>query len=559
MGRIGIGLLVGSLALFPILRIHSGTPRHALTGAASLRPASADSAPRWRASAGFAARPVSRTQLGEVNFRTSCSAEAQPAMDNAVELLHSFQYQQAESAFGDAATRDPRCAMAYWGKAMSLYHQLWDFPDSDTLATGRADAEQAEKLSPRTQPERDYVAAARAFYADKPGLTHAARTAAYASAMESVYKDSPEDPNAAGFYALALVNLADYQDEMANRKKAIAILLPMFQKYPENPGLAHYIIHATDTPELAPQGLDAARRYAKIAPDSSHALHMPSHIFTRLGLWQESIDSNIAAAAAAAKATRAHEADAGYELHAMDFLNYAYLQSGQEAKARQVLADVKAVPGAGEDEMGEHEAWFSSRDALELHRWKEAASLAAPDLKLSWQDSTYFVRALGAARSGDLNAARADLTKLEAAIDAQRQEAKQQGYSAGSGPSTDQQEVEAWIDFAEGKTDKAVDALRIVADRHDAGGVDSLTMPAREMLGDMLLEAKRPKDALDAYRTALKESPNRFDSVWGAARAAQAAGDASGAREYYAKLVEICGPAADRPELKEAREYVAEK
>lgn len=534
MVRISIGLLIGGLALSFTLR----------SGSRGSRPAASHP-------------PNANAQLGEVNFYTSCSAQAQPAIDRAVALLHSFQYQQAESAFTEASQRDPRCAIALWGKAMSLYHQLWDFPAADTLAKGRGDIAEAKKLDARNRTEQDYIAAAAAFYVDEPNLSQSARVDAYARAMETVYKDSSEDPNAAGFYALALINLAYYHDGLANRRKAIAILAPMFQKHPDNPGLAHYMIHATDTPELAPQGLDAARRYAKIAPDSSHALHMPSHIFTRLGLWQESINSNIAAAAAAARATEAHEADAGYQLHAMDFLNYAYLQSGQESKARQVVTDVKTVPGASADEVTSEVASLASRDALESHLWKEAASLAIPDVKPSERDSTFFARALGAARTGDPEAARVELAKLVQAVDAQRSEAKKMGYSTKTGPSIEQEEVQSWIDFAQRKTEQAVKALTSAADREDASGVDSLTMPAREMLGDMLLEAKRPKDALGAYRIVLKESPNRFDAVWGAAQAAQATGDTRAAREFYSKLAEISGPGADRPEVGEASGHLA--
>jgi tetratricopeptide (TPR) repeat protein len=498
-------------------------------------------------------------QLGAVNFRTSCTPQVQGSMDKAIALLHSFQYQQAEAAFSAVAQRDSGCAMAYWGKAMSLYHQLWDFPDAETLAKGRAYAAQAQTLGGKTQTERDYIAAAAAFYDERANLSHAARVAGYARAMEAVYKDSAQDPNAAGFYALALVNLADYEDELANREKAIAVLQPMFAKYPDNPGLAHYLIHATDTPALAPQGLAAAQRYAKIAPDSSHALHMPSHIFTRLGLWQDSIDSNLAAAAAAARATRAHEADATYQLHAMDFLDYAYLQSGQEAKARQLIVELKSVPGASAENIADHEGYFAARNALELHRWKEAAALVPPNLPMSRLDDTYYARAMGAARSGDPKAARAELAKLDEAISAARGEAKKMGYTAGSGDSIERQEVTAWIEFAGGKREQALKTLRAAADREDAEGVDSLAMPAREMLGDMLLQEKQPKEALEAYRAALKESPNRFDGLWGAARAAEAAGDAPAARQYYAKLVAICGPGTDRPELQQARAYPAAK
>jgi tetratricopeptide (TPR) repeat protein len=497
-------------------------------------------------------------QLGSVNFSTSCAAQAQPTVEKGVALLHSFQYQQAEATFDEATKQDPECAIAYWGKAMSLYHELWDFPDAETLAKGRGFVHEGEKPGGKMPVERDYIAAAAAFYADAK-LTHKARVEAYSRAMEKVYKDSPENPDAAAFYALSLVNLAGYQDELVNRKKAIAILEPMFEQHPDNPGLAHYLIHATDTPELAPEGLAAARSYAKIAPDSSHALHMPSHIFTRLGLWQESIDSNIAAAAAAKKATEAHEADANYQLHAMDFLNYAYLQSGQEAGARQVLAELKNVPGASAEDLAEHEGWFASRNALELHRWKEAAALTIPNAKLSGQESTWFVRAVGAARNGDPSAARADLKKLEEATSAERSESMHMGYSAGSGQSVDEQEAEAWIEFAEGKTEQAVKTMRAAADRQDSGGVDSLAMPAREMLGDMLAELKRPGDALEAYRASLKESPNRFDGLWGAAQTAEAAGDSQAAKEYYSKLVDACGPGADRPELQEARGYLAAK
>lgn len=498
-------------------------------------------------------------QFGTVNFPTSCSAQAQPTIEKGVAQLHSFQYQQAEGTFTDATQADPQCAIGYWGRAMSLYHQLWDFPGADTLAKGRDYVTQAEKLNAKTPREADYIAAAAAFYEDNSKLTHTARIEAYSLAMEKLHRDFPDDGEGAAFYALALVNLAEHKDELINRKKAIAILDPLFEQYPNNPGDAHYLIHATDTPELAPQGLAAARHYAQIAPDSSHALHMPSHIFVRLGLWQESIDSNIAAAASAAKATEAHEADAGYQLHAMDFLNYSYLQSGQEGKARQVIADLKSVPGAASDELAEHESWFTSRDALELHRWKDAASLSIPNLEISRLDATYLVRTVGAARDGDANAASADLKKLSEATSAQHHEMTNMGYASSSSHSTELDEAQAWVEFAEGKTHAALKRLRTAADRQDAAGVDSLTMPAREMLGDMLLEVKRPSEALEAYRTALKESPDRFDSLWGAAQAAQSAGDATTAKNYYAKLVEVSGSGADRPELQEARGYLASK
>jgi tetratricopeptide (TPR) repeat protein len=513
----------------------------------------AHSASRANASA------ASGDQFGKVDFPTSCSAQAQPAIEKGVAQLHSFQYQQSEATFTEASQSDSQCAIAQWGRAMALYHQLWDFPDADTLAKGRADVAEAKKLAAKTAREADYVAAAVAFYQDNSKLSHTARVEAYVAAMEKLHRDFPTDTEGSAFYALALVNLAYDEDELVNRKKAIAILNPLFEQYPENPGVAHYLIHATDTPELAPQGLAAARQYAEIAPDSSHAIHMPSHIFTRLGLWQESIDSNIAASAAAAKATEAHQADADYQLHAMDFLNYAYLQSGQEGKARQVVADIKNVTGASADDMAEHESWFSARTAVESRHWKEAAALTPHDVKGEPQGSTYFARAVGSARSGDVQGARAAIKKLNEAISVQRTHAKHMGYGSSSGESVEQQEAQAWLKFAEGKSEQAVKILRAAADREDASGVDSLSIPAREMLADLLLELKRPSESLAAYRTSLKESPNRFDALWGAAQAAQSAGDAGAAKSYYAKLVEVSGPGADRPELQEARGYLASK
>jgi tetratricopeptide (TPR) repeat protein len=501
----------------------------------------------------------SSDQFGKVNFPTSCSPQAQPAIEKGVAQLHSFQYQQSEAAFTEATQTDSQCGIAYWGRAMSLYHQLWDFPDADTLAKGGGYAAEAQKLAAKTARETDYIAGAAAFYQDNSKLSHTARVEAYAAAMEKLHRDFPEDTEGAAFYALSLVNLAYHEDELVNRKKAIAILDPLFEQHPENPGVAHYLIHATDTPELAPQGLAAARRYAQIAPDSSHAIHMPSHIFVRLGLWQESIDSNISAAGAAAEATAAHLADSNYQFHAMDFLNYSYLQSGQEAKARQVIADLKSVTGGSASDIAEHQAWSLARTALESRHWKEAAALPVQDAQGSPQDSIYFARAVGSARSGDVQGARAAIKKLKEEISSASSHARHMGYGSSSGQSIEQQEAQAWLKFAEGKSEEAVKILRAAADREDAAGVDSLTMPAREMLGDLLLELKRPSESLEAYRTALKESPNRFDALWGAAQAAQSAGDASAAKSYYAKLVEVSGPGADRPELQEARGYLASK
>ena len=500
-------------------------------------------------------------QLGKVDFPTSCSSKVQPAIEKGVALLHSFQYQQAKQVFTEAATQEPACAMAEWGEAMSLYHQLWDFPGDETLAEGRRYTDQAQKSSQLTSRERAYLAATAAFYQDNSKLDHSARWRAYLAAMEKLHQNFPGDAEGGEFYALSLISdPADAGDDTANREKAVAILDRLFRTERNNPGAAHYLIHATDTPDLAPEGLDAARAYAKIAPDSSHALHMPSHIFVRLGLWQETIDSNIAASASAARATEMHLSDPHYQIHALDFLDYAYIQTGQETKARQLVEDLHGVPGMAEmKNMADEMAYFAARNTLELHHWKEAATLPIPDVKLAWQDTTYRARAIGAARIGDVEGARKATAKLAEAVAAREAEQKQKGYYIPEGESIDQREAEGWLAYAEGKPDEAVRILRSAADRQKARSLDSIAIPAREMLADLLVELKRPAEAAEEYQIVLKNSPNRFNALYGAAHAAQLAGKARDAQGYYAKLVEISAPTADRPELQEARVFIARK
>lgn len=504
---------------------------------------------------------VNRAQgerLGSVNFSISCTPDAQKTFNTGLALLHNFQYEEAEQTFSQAAQQDPTCAMAYWGKAMSLYHQLWDWPSDDTLKDGHADTSQAMKLRAKTEQERMYVVAAGVFFQDNPALSKASRIKAYSDWMGRIFTKYPDDVNAGAFYALSLITLQGKKaDQDANREQAIGILDKLMAVAPNNPGVLHYLIHAADTPELAPEGLEAARRYAKIAPDSSHALHMPSHIFVRLGLWQEAIDSNLAAEAAAAQATKAGTADATYQFHAMDFLNYAYLQSGQAAKAQAVIGELKNVPGATPDEIARNTTWLTARTALELHDWKTAAALAPFD---DHAGGNHLARAIGAARMGDAVGAAQAVAKMNQDTSADDGGTKQGAsgmYQAAS--DVPNLEAQAWLDYAKGNHDAAVKMLRDAAKQEDAAGVDSLTMPAREMLGDMLVEMKRPAEALVEYKTALKESPNRFDALYGAAQAAQLAGNTTEARGYLAKLVGVCSPDADRPELQEAREEVAKK
>ncbi len=500
-------------------------------------------------------------QLGRVNFPASCPSDVQPAIERGVALLHSFQYKESEQTFADATTKEPKCAMAHWGKAMARFHQLWDFPNDKTLKEGRKDIEKAQKLHSANPREQGFLNAAAAFFQKESKLSHVDRTKAYSTVLERLYRENPGDVEFGSFYALSLVSLAeeDHDNEIADRQKAIAILEPLLQQHPDHPGIAHYMIHATDRPEFAAQGLDAARRYAAIAPDSAHALHMPSHIFVRLGLWQDSITSNIAANASGAHAAEMHLAESHYQTHAMDFLSYSYLQSGQEAKARQVIEHTDHVVGANEESRAEHRAYFTARTAIELHRWKEAAALPIPAARKDWLDTVYWARAIGAARSGDVAGAEADVKELTQLVADREKRARKEGYGGSNEKATDLREAEAWLAFTKGKQDQALQELRAAAERQDKNGGESVGVPAREMLADMLLDLKRPADAFAEYKTVLKNSPNRFDGLLGAARSAQASGDAGNAQSFYAKLAEICGSAADRPELAEAKTFLAQK
>jgi len=499
-------------------------------------------------------------RLGRVDFATSCSAEAQPIFEKGVALLHSFQYQEAQQTFDEARAGDAKCAMARWGQAMTLYEQLWFPPEKKQLAAGHKQIQQAEKLHPATAKEQGFLTAAAAYYQKKSNISYTDRTKAYSAALEKLHAQHPDDVEVGAFYALSLVALAeDDVDSLANQKRAIAILNPLLEKYPDHPGVAHYLIHAADRPELAPEGLQAARRYAAIAPDSPHALHMPSHIFVRLGLWQDSINSNIASAASAARLAELHKAESHYQTHAMDFLNYSYLQSGQEAKAREVIEHMNHVVGASEESKLAHRAYMEARTAMELHRWKEAAALKDPALPKDLLDAARWARAIGAARVGDAAGAEVAVNALRESVAERESRDRKKGYNVPTGKPADLGEAEAWLAYARGKTEEALQQLRAAAEHQEKNGGESVGIPAREMLADMLMELKRPGDALKEYKVVLNNAPNRFDALLGAARASQASGDNPGAQTSYAQLTEVCPPDADRPELAEAKTYLAKE
>jgi tetratricopeptide (TPR) repeat protein len=503
-------------------------------------------------------------RLGRVNFLTSCDPAVQPDFNRAVAMLHSFWYQKSAETFAAVAKLDPSCGMAQWGVAMSHYHQLWDPPAPVDLKAGWTAVESAKSANVKTQRERDYISAMEVFYKDSDKVDHHTRAQAYEKSMEQLQARYPQDREAQIFYALALRASAPPADKTyANQKKASAILQKILAEQPDHPGLAHYIIHCDDYPTLAPLALDAARRYAKIAPDAPHALHMPSHIFTRLGLWQESIDSNLASAAAAKK-----NGLAGDQLHAMDYLVYAYLQTGQDREARKILDSLPHVqPGDAAYFAGLYAtASIPARFAVERHNWQEAAALTLPPNtfpggRYLWTEGDlYYARALGAARMRDVDAATGALQQLTSLRDNLIHEENQ--YSAEQ-VDIQRDIVTAWITLAQGRGYEALHQMRAAADHENATEKLPVTpgpiVPARELLGEMLLASNQPAPALEAFESALGSSPNRLNALYGAAQSANLANNPQKAKRYYAQLLTNCAKAdSDRPELRDAKLFLAE-
>ncbi len=375
----------------------------------------------------------------------------------------------------------------------------------------------------------------------------------------------PDDREAATFYALSLLaSEPDNDTTFANRKKAAALLEKLFAEEPDHPGVAHYLIHSYDKPQLAESGLPAARRYAQIAPASPHALHMPSHIFARLGLWQDDIDSNLASIAATRKTAAMHMGGEGHQFHAMDFLVYAYLQSGRETEAQRVIEEVQAMPPSkdmhefGYDPRVYALSKFSAIYSLELHHWAEAAALTpAPGADSGDKAITYWARAIGAARSGNAAGSRKDVAEME---NIHKELLKKKKTSYAEFVDQARKEAGAWVDHAEGRNEDAIKALRNIAEKEEAIGDEPIGIPAREMLADLLLEIKRPEQALTEYEADLKFNPNRFNGLYGAAQAAEVSGKTEKANTYYAQVLKVCnGSSSDRPELSRAKGLVAQK
>jgi tetratricopeptide (TPR) repeat protein len=509
---------------------------------------------------------LTATQLGTVTFPVSCAPDVQKPFERGVALLHSFWYEEAEKEFIQISSDDPQCVMAHWGVAMSLWHQLWNQPDAKVIQHGLDEIHQAKTTDgPTTPREQAYIAAIAAFYGNSKKLDHDARAQAYSGAMKKVYDSYPGDHEAAVFYALSLLASEPKDDAtFANRKAAAAILEKLFAIEPDHPGVAHYLIHSYDKPQLAQLGLPAARRYAQIAPASPHALHMPSHIFARVGFWQDDINSNLASVAATRKTAAMGMGGEGHQFHAMDFLFYAYMQSGRDAEARALIEEIRAMPQKKDDMYGKdydpHLATLAHLSALypiEMHDWPAAAALPLQEVEGTAEFSViYLSRAIGSAHLHKPEDVRKDIEGIER----RHQQLVKQKSEFADAVADDRKVAQAWLSFADGKYDDAVEALRPIADKEDSLGDEPGAVPAREMIADMLMEAKRPQQALAEYQTDLKLYPNRFDALYGAARAAEAAGKQTDANEYYAQLLKVCGGSnSTRPELSRARQLVAQK
>jgi tetratricopeptide (TPR) repeat protein len=500
-------------------------------------------------------------RLGKVAFANTCSAAVQADFQRGIALLHSFWFDAAIRAFGEVAAKDPSCGIARWGAALAVLGNPFTWPPAPkALADGAAALQQARAAGARSQRELDYIAALETFYRDHDRIDHRTRAVAYERAMEQLAQRYPEDREAAIFYALALNATASPADKAYTQQlKAAALLERIFAEQPDHPGVAHYLIHSYDYPPIAERGLGAARRYAGIAPSAPHAQHMPSHIFTRRGLWEDSIRSNLASVAAA---------DNDFNrFHAWDYLAYAYLQLGRDRAARGVLDQILSVakPNVEHFVTGFALAAIPSRYALERGQWAEAAALTLRPVDFPWsrmpqaEAILVFARGLGAARGGHVARARQEEARLAALRDGLL--ATKVGYWA------DQVDIQrllvaGWLARAEGRHDDALQLVRAAADREDLTEKHPVTpgpiAPARELLGELLLDLGQPHLALREFEASQQKEPHRFRGYYGAARAAEQAGDVARARIHYERLLTLAqGADTERPELAHAKAYLA--
>ncbi len=498
-------------------------------------------------------------KIGRVTFPISCAAAVQKPFERAVALLHSFWYLEAAKAFTEITQADPDCAIAYWGLAMTNWTQIWSPPPPAALKRGGDAVEKARAATARTPQERDFVAAAEAFFKDADKTDHRTRTLAYGRVMEQMASRYPEDVEVLAFYALSLQAVADPKDKTyAGQKRSAELAEKIFAAEPDHPGAAHYMIHGYDYPTLAQQGLPAARRYALFAPSVPHALHMPSHIYVLLGMWPDTVKSNIAAAAA--EKARGNPDD---HMHALDYLVYGFLQMAQDVEAKKVVDEARAIMAelaAKKYDSGRPTAHFAmaaieARWALERGQWAEAAAIdPRPNRFPHTESMVYLARALGAARTGNGARARADVDRLAALKDSMKD-----AYWAEQ-IEIQRRAAAAWTARAEGKAEEGFALMRSAVELEASTEKHNITpgpiVTARELLGDMLLEAGQPGPAAEAYEASLRVAPNRFKALHGVARAAERAGDRERAKTYYGRLLATAATAdTPRPELQEAKAF----
>jgi tetratricopeptide (TPR) repeat protein len=504
---------------------------------------------------------LTEPEVGSVHFATSCAKTVQTDFQRAVALLHSFQYEQARLVFQEVTKQDPQCAIAQWGIAMSHYHGLWENGDT---AAGREAIKKAQQIAGAatiTARERAYIDALAEIYRKDDNIAYV-HGQAFERKMAELQTSYPDDSEAAIFHALTLDIIAPKTDKtFANQRKCVEILVPLFAKQQSHPGIAHYIIHCSDNPVLAEAALPAARKYAAIAPASAHANHMPSHIFTRVGFWDESIKSNLRSAELAkqAETTSTNGEARDQRLHAMDYLEYAYLQQGRVKDAEAILDEMKSLaPVPGLTLTGTYaQAAVPARYTLELGKWEDASHLEVSTEGVPWaQAITWMAVGLGASHSKNL----ARAAEAEKNLARLRDAAAQQKNTYWSNQiEVQRQEVAASILQASGRSAEAMAAMRSAADFEESMDKSPVTpgavVPTRELLARLLQEQARPQEAIAEYEAVLKTAPNRFNALWGAASSAETAGNAAVASKYFRKLADV-GVGSERPELETARKKV---
>jgi tetratricopeptide (TPR) repeat protein len=517
------------------------------------------------------ATPDATERLGSVSFQTGCAPALTADFNRGVALLHDFWYEEARPQFERILKADPACAMAHWGIALSSFHQIWERPGAEKMAAGWREMQAAQAQPAKSARERAYIAALSDFY--RPGNEdYSVRIERYAAALGKLYADYPQDVDAGAFYALALIAAESPDDtSLSGEHKAMALLTPLWKQYPDHPGLVHYIIHACDNPSMAADGLAAANHYGEIAPSGPHAVHMPGHIYARLGMWPQDIAVNRASVQASAAAEAHHESGAMDQFHSDDFLLYAYLQSGQDANAKATIAAANAAMEHFEsmqDMRASHymsgmfpsvRAKFPIFYALEMRDWKAASALLpVKDAPPDTQAQVYWARTIADGHLHQAQQARSDLAAYDALVE-EVKKGPNAYLASGIGVRIRRDEMLGWVAFSEGNVTQAVEHLSAAADLQDKVGQGEVDIPAREMLADVLLEAGRANEALVDYRQALALSPNRFNGLFGAGEAAEKAGDGAAARGYYAALLKSTdnGSLTARAEVKHAQTFIS--